>query len=63
MNEHLTCILSPWIKERRVEGERGQWLNGEKEPMLTIALDSKVETDTNRRVSITMHTRVSSKVW
>ena len=46
-----------------MEGERGQWLNGEKEPMLTIALDSKVETDTNRRVSITMHTRVSSKVW
>ena len=62
LNEHLTCILSPWIKECRVEGERGHWLNREKEPMLTIALDSKVETDTNRRVSITMHTCVSSIV-
>ena len=46
-----------------MEGERGQWLNGEKEPMLTIALDSKVETDTYRQVSITMHTHVSTIVW
>lgn len=52
----LHDVLNPWDKENEGSGnldENGCLLSGrsDREPMLSVALDSRTEPDNNRRVS------------
>ena len=52
----LRDVLNPWYKENEGSGnldENGSLLSGrgDREPMLSVALDSRTELDNNRRVS------------